>query len=232
MTRFFFRPPAAPTSVPDDASSGKPAGPANAASPPHGAGHGAAGEAAEEPAGRPQGGAPSPLAEQGGDGAPKRRPGRRTRQSAPYHGARHGVEHGAADADADAGLVIARLEEAGSTLLALPGSGWSPGLRQSRLEMVRTALETAGWETPRARAPAPSPARVSRMDEALDWIRLIPRERYVLRRIVGARALVHPLTGRHLFSWRRLGALLGADHKAIQRWHAEAIALIVAVLHR
>lgn len=68
------------------------------------------------------------------------------------------------------------------------------------------------------------------MDEALDWIPSIPRDRYVLRRIVGSRALVSPITERHLFPWRRLAVLLGADHKAVQRWHAQAIDLLVAHL--
>ena len=70
------------------------------------------------------------------------------------------------------------------------------------------------------------------MDQALAWIPLIPAEKLVLRRIVGCRALVSPLTGRHLFSWRRLARLLGADHKAIQRWHGTGIDLIVASLNR
>jgi hypothetical protein len=47
---------------------------------------------------------------------------------------------------------------------------------------------------------------------------------------VGARSLVHPVTDRHLFPWRRLGKALGSDHKAVQRWHAQGIALIVAGL--
>ena len=68
------------------------------------------------------------------------------------------------------------------------------------------------------------------MDEALGWVALIPRERTVLRRIVGARSLVSPVTERHLFSWRRLGGVVGADHKAVQRWHAQAIEIIVAAL--
>ena len=70
------------------------------------------------------------------------------------------------------------------------------------------------------------------MDEALAWITRIPADRYVLRRIVGARALVSPVTERHLFSWRRLASTLGADHKAVQRWHAQGIGLIVASLNR
>jgi hypothetical protein len=66
----------------------------------------------------------------------------------------------------------------------------------------------------------------------LNWIPRIPVDRYVLRRIVGARALVSPITERHLFPWRRLATLLGADHKAIQRWHAQGIDLIVTALNK
>jgi hypothetical protein len=69
------------------------------------------------------------------------------------------------------------------------------------------------------------------MDEAWQWLTLIPPDRVVLRRIAGARALVHPITERHVYSWRKLAALVGADHKAMQRWHAQAIALIVAGLN-
>jgi Domain of unknown function (DUF6362) len=132
----------------------------------------------------------------------------------------------------DAELVIYRLEEAGRTLLALPHTGPSTRLKTSTLEIVRTVQEQFGQEETRVRVPVPSAARITRMDEALAWVPLIPRDRYVLRRIVGARCLVSPLTERHQFSWRRLGKLLGADHKAIQRWHAEGIDLIVAALNR
>ena len=43
--------------------------------------------------------------------------------------------------------------------------------------------------------------------------------------------LVHPITERHLFPWRRLATVLGADHKAVQRWHAQGIDLIVSSLN-
>jgi hypothetical protein len=130
----------------------------------------------------------------------------------------------------DAALVIGRLEEAGRTLLALPGTGWSTRLRSSPPEIVRSALESYGWTAQAVRPAVPSAARITRMDEALSWIPLIPQDRYVLRRIVGARALVHPVTERHLFPWRRLGAVLAADHKAVQRWHAQGVDLIVTTL--
>ncbi len=132
----------------------------------------------------------------------------------------------------DAELVVYRLEEAGATLLALPGTGWSTRLRTSSLEIVRTAIESYGWTTSRIRPAVPSAGRITRMDEAMGWLPLIPLDRYVLRRIVGARSLVHPITERHLYPWRRLAAAIGADHKAVQRWHAQGIALIVAALNR
>ena len=131
----------------------------------------------------------------------------------------------------DAELVINRLEEAGATLLALPGSGWSTRLRSSSLEIVRVAIESYGWTAKRIRPPVPSAARITQMDAAMGWISLIPLDRYVLRRIVGARSLVHPITERHLYPWRRLAAAIGADHKAVQRWHAQGIDLIVTRLN-
>lgn len=132
----------------------------------------------------------------------------------------------------DADFVISRLEEAGATLLALPGTGWTTKLRTSNIEIVRTALENYGWSTARIRPPIPSAEKITRMDEAMGWIGVIPLDRYVLRRIVGARSLVHPVSDRRLFPWRRLAAALGADHKAVQRWHAQGIDMIVAALHR
>lgn len=134
----------------------------------------------------------------------------------------------------DAEYVLYRLEEAGRTLLALPNTGPTTHLRVTRHDIVQTAIEAYGWSKmdARLRPPIPSSAHITRMDEALDWIPRIPIDRYVLRRIVGARALISPITERHLFPWRRLATLLGADHKAIQRWHAQGIDLIVAGLNR
>jgi hypothetical protein len=90
----------------------------------------------------------------------------------------------------DSETVIHRLEEAGASLLALPGSGWSTKLRSSSLDIVKSAVESYGWTTSRIRPPIPSAGNISRMDEAMSWIMLIPLDRYVLRRIVGARSLV------------------------------------------
>ena len=134
-------------------------------------------------------------------------------------------------ADATAKWVLARLEEAGATLLALPNTGPSTRLVQSGLEWVRDAAESYGHSRAQLRPAIPSAAQITRMDQALGWIPRVPGDRYVLRRVVGARALVNPMTGRYLYSWRRLGKAVGADHKAVQRWHAQGIDTIVALLN-
>ena len=132
--------------------------------------------------------------------------------------------------DVDPAFVVYRLEEAGATLLALPNTGYSTRLRVSHLDVLEEAGASQAGDGGRVRSPVPSASRITRMDEALGWIVLIPRERQVIRRIVGARSLVSPVTERHLFSWRRLGGVVGADHKAVQRWHAQGIDMIVAAV--
>jgi hypothetical protein len=143
-----------------------------------------------------------------------------------------GCHPGGYDYEVDADFVVYRLEEAGATLLSLPSGGWSTRLKTSSIEIVRTALESYGWTESRIRPPVPSAEKITRMDEAMSWLSPIPQDRYVLRRVVGARSLVHPITDRHLFPWRRLGAALGCDHKAVQRWHGQGIDLIVAALRK
>jgi Domain of unknown function (DUF6362) len=123
--------------------------------------------------------------------------------------------------------IVARLEAAGATLIAMPQQGYTTHLRQMKFDIVHTALEAYGWQSAVARPPVRSAADVSLMDEAFGWLAYIPETRYVLRRILGARALVHPLTERHIYPWRRLATLLGTDHKAVQRWHGQAVMLLV-----
>lgn len=126
--------------------------------------------------------------------------------------------------------IIARLEAAGATLLAMPSRGHSTHLRQMKFDVVHTVLEAYGWQSAMARPPVPCAADISLMDEAFGWLPLIPEAQYLLRRILGARALVHPLTQRHLYPWRRLASMLGTDHKSVQRWHGQAVALLIEKL--
>jgi len=126
--------------------------------------------------------------------------------------------------------LVARFEAAGATLLALPGKGYSTQMRTMRFDVVHSALDAYGWQNAAVRLPTPSSAAISQMDEVFGWLTLIPEAKYVMRRIVGARALVHPVTLRHLFPWRRIGTMLGADHKSVQRWHGQAVELLLEAL--
>ncbi len=133
---------------------------------------------------------------------------------------------------ATAEWVLARLEEAGATLLSMPNTGHSTRLRMGTLRPMPDHEDALHAAPGPVRAPVPSAACVDRMDEAFVWVSLIPEGKFILRRVVHARALVNPMTGKHLFAWRRLAATVGADHKAVQRWHAQGIDLIVAALNR
>jgi len=123
----------------------------------------------------------------------------------------------------NAETVMSRLNAAGRTLLLLPPGRVHPMLTQHLADVEAEDIK------PRLRLCA-DPAAIDDMDRVFAWLSLIPHDRYVLRRIVGARSLVSPSTDKHLYSWRRLVALLGADHKAIQRWHAQGIDMIVDAL--
>jgi hypothetical protein len=129
--------------------------------------------------------------------------------------------------------IIARLEAAGATLLALDVGPTGPaGYRSGMPEIVRRHDEAYGYTEARLRVMPPDATAIAAMDEALAWIPLIPADRYVLRRIVGSRALVNPLTGRHLCSWAGIARGLGAHHEAVRRWHEQGIGIIAARLAR
>ena len=168
-------------------------------------------------------GAPYPLAvKPGGYGAPP--------SAGCAVGRGNGAEYGAVVINVE--YITWRLEEAGWSLLSLPNTGYSTRLRTSALDVVRDMADAYGWTEKRLRPPMPSAAAIDRMDDAYGWLALIPDGKYVIRRIVAARSLVHPLTERHLFPWRRLGDALGADHKAVQRWWGQGVDFIVSGLGR
>jgi hypothetical protein len=123
--------------------------------------------------------------------------------------------------------VIARLEHAGATLLALRLARIGPSEPRSGLpEPVRDVSASYGWSQAATRPAIPTAADIDRMDEALAWVKFIPDDKFVLRRICNARSLVSPSTGRHLFTWSAIGRLIRADRRAVQRWHAQGIAYI------
>ena len=128
----------------------------------------------------------------------------------------------------DAETVILRLEEAGRTLIALPnrhcfpastGSSWPP--------IVHEAVEAYGYGEVEIRPPVPSAQAITRMDEAYCWVGHIDARLTSHRKIVLLRSLVHPVSERHQFSWRKIGQKFGWSHEAVRIWHAQGIDRIV-----
>jgi hypothetical protein len=57
-----------------------------------------------------------------------------------------------------------------------------------------------------------------------DLIQLIPTDRYVLRRVVAARAGVG-------MPWAQLANAMGADKMAVHRWYHQGVEIIVSAIN-
>ena len=138
-----------------------------------------------------------------------------------------------------------RLEEAGRTLMSLPlpqgsfpkddRSRWPDAVRGHEDAFV--ALVGASHEVRQDFSDSynqvratPSARSVGRMDEALDWLWRFDDARK--RRLCLARALIHPLSGRHVVSYRKLGRIFGLHHETVRAWHDRALAEVAMFLTR
>ena len=127
--------------------------------------------------------------------------------------------------------VVARLEEAGVTLLCLREAP-SPHVVRSGWPAVVQEWSAYAAEAASLRWPSPSAEAIARMDEALAWLALLPPPPDPVRYLLGARMLVHPVRGDYLVSWRRLAARLHTDHHRVKRSHARGIALLAGALKK
>lgn len=115
------------------------------------------------------------------------------------------------------------LEWAGAKLIAMPGRREGPsGPKVIWPEYNRNTFEILkfrGTLSPRAAAPNKDEIDV------VDKILLFPNvcSDPLTRRILHVRALVHPINGRHLYPWRRIGKLLRTDHKTVKRRHQHGL---------
>lgn len=131
----------------------------------------------------------------------------------------------------DAETVIYRLEEAGRTLLALPSANCLPaGLKACWPAFPQAAMEAYGYGTVEIRPPVPDARQITRMDEAYQWVALLPTDWVNRRRTLLMRSLVSPRTDRHLWSYRTIGLALGVSHEITRRWHRTSIDELVRLL--
>lgn len=138
-----------------------------------------------------------------------------------------------------------RLESGGRTLLAMPmPRGALPRDARSHWpEVVRSMQDTflalvgASDQIKEDHAAArhgvhiaPTARAVAEMDEALQWLWLIEDARK--RRLCMARALIHPVSDRHLVSYAKLGRIFGLHKDTMRIWHDRALAEIATMLTR
>jgi len=136
-----------------------------------------------------------------------------------------------------------RLEDAGRTLVALPmpRGAFPRDARSNWPDVVRgyedafAALIGAPDEIKQDFSDAhnrvrvtPSALAVGRMDEVLAWLWRIDDPRK--RRLCLSRALIHPVSGRHMVSYRKLGRIFGLHHETVRAWHDRALADIAVRL--
>lgn len=141
--------------------------------------------------------------------------------------------------------VRARLEAAGRTLLALPlpqrampqdaRSRWPDpvrGLQDTFFALVGSSDQIKEDHAAMRHAVriAPTARAVAEMDEALQWLWLIKDPRK--RRLCMARALVHPVSERHIASYGKLGRIFGLHRDTVRVWHDRALADIAIALSR
>jgi hypothetical protein len=111
-----------------------------------------------------------------------------------------------------------RLMEAADALRRLSMNGIKPGaLRSQWPDVVYRAEEAYGWTAERMRPPRPTPAQITRMDEAIRWLLWLDGEE---RKIVWARSMG--------LSWRRIEDLDGRSIRTLQTVFSGALRRILA----
>lgn len=130
-----------------------------------------------------------------------------------------------AETELDVEAIQARLQHAYATLFKLPKDN-GQRMRVATYGYV-SELSAVGESFGRIKLEA-TRLDIELMDEAISWPSLIGN--LTTRRIVSARSMVHPVTERHVYPWNRLARGLGADARAVKRWHSEGLSTIKASL--
>lgn len=117
------------------------------------------------------------------------------------------------------------LEWAGGRMLAIQVHGaWPSSYRSFWPDYPDDQVTAYGYTPSRMHAPALNSSEVVLMDEILSLISLTPV--ILQRRILNARALVHPLNNRHLYSWATIAALIHSERRAVKLLHKKGLETI------
>ncbi len=131
----------------------------------------------------------------------------------------------------DAELVMARLADAGRTLMALWVRGVRPAGYGSGMPEYGHDVEDLRDQMPDLdKVDQPASREVTEMDRVLEWVRLIPDTKVHWRRVVGLRMLVNPRTDRPVMSWKRIATELRSEPKMVENvWYAGVDLIVVGL---
>lgn len=115
--------------------------------------------------------------------------------------------------------IASRFDEAGMTLARLPGGMWTA-------DMIAAVGDDDGPLESEIEQRKPTPREIDRMDETLSWVAVLPAAPDPLRLLIQKRLVRSARTGRHRYSWRKLGRVLGVSHHTARDWHARALETI------
>ncbi|MGI4945764.1 MAG: hypothetical protein ACRYHQ_35265 [Janthinobacterium lividum] len=132
----------------------------------------------------------------------------------------------------DGAAVFDRLAQAHGTLALLPVKSWPSGFMLSGGEIGAVVDAGRCEKPPGLRLPPPDRAAIGQMDEALEWLRLLPAPPSPIRSAVQLRVLTSPYTGRPHLTWPEIGKRLGCSHTHARTLCMEGIAVIAAGLRR
>lgn len=121
------------------------------------------------------------------------------------------------------------LEWAGVRLIAMPGRRVGPSDYRSFWpdfsNDVFQVLEFRRYLP--VKSLAPSKDEIPIMEEVLQLPCLCPDVKG--RRILHMRCLIHPITRRHLFTWKRASEKLQSDPRTLQRLHEKSLETVAKV---
>lgn len=121
------------------------------------------------------------------------------------------------------------LEWAGQRLLSMDLPSAAPqGFRSFWPEYPTDVQMAYGYSGNRLKAAIPRSKEISLMDEILELPGLVPN--VTIRRIINARALLTPISNRHLYSWTRIAFINHSTSRRIVILHRNGLAIIASQL--
>jgi hypothetical protein len=121
---------------------------------------------------------------------------------------------------------------AGWALLRIRVRGHSLGVRVMDYGAVEEFETGYGYTPAEARRLPPSAREIHLMDEACQWLGMIPDSKVDQRRVVAIRMLFNDDRGRPVVSYRRVAERLRTSAVIAGRWNGEGLRIIALALNR